>query len=134
MASFSDYLENKVLEHVVGKTSFTMPATVAIALTQTTPTDAALGTEVPNSNTYARYTTAGTAWGAAASGQISNTGIFTFATPTGSWGTVNSFALVDSATYAAGNMIAWGTLTTPQAIGTGNTVSFAAGALTITLD
>jgi hypothetical protein len=41
---------------------------------------------------------------------------------------------MDSATYGAGNMLAWSALTTPQAIGSGNTVSFAVGDLDITLD
>jgi hypothetical protein len=53
-------------------------------------------------------------------------------TPTGSWGTVTHFALMDAST--AGNMLAWADLTTPQAVGTGNTVSFAIGDLDITMD
>lgn len=135
MGSLSDYAEAKILEHIVGKTSFTMPATVAIALFTVSPTDAGGGTEVANANAYARKTTAGTDWNAAGTdGTIENATTITFTTPTGSWGTANSFALMDSATYGAGNMLAWSALTTPQAIGTGNTVSFAPGALVITLD
>lgn len=135
MASFSDYLENKILDHITGKTSFTMPGTVAIALTQTTPTDASLGTEVPNTNSYARKVTAASDWNAAgADGITENGATITFATPSGTWGTAVGFALMDSGAFGGGNMLAWGTLTTSQAIGTGNTVSFAAGALVISLD
>ena len=54
MGSFTDYLENKVLDHVVGKTSFTMPAVVAVALFTAAPSDAGGGTEVTNANNYAR--------------------------------------------------------------------------------
>ena len=134
MGSFTDYLENKVLDHVVGKTSFTMPAVVAVALFTAAPSDAGGGTEVTNANNYARKATAGTDWQAAASGATQNTAAITFNVPSGSWGTVTHFAIMDSATYGAGNMLMWSALTTPQAIGSGNTVSFAIGDLDITLD
>jgi len=134
MGSFTDYLENKVLDHVVGKTSFTMPAVVAVALFTAAPSDAGGGTEVTNANNYARKATAGTDWQAAASGATQNTAAITFNVPSGSWGTVTHFAIMDSATYGAGNMLMWSALTTPQAIGSGNTVSFAIGDLDLSLD
>jgi len=134
MGSFTDYTENRVLDHVVGKTSFTMPAVVAVALFTAAPSDAGGGTEVTNANNYARKTTAGTDWQAAASGATQNSAAITFNVPSGSWGTVTHFAIMDSATYGAGNMLMWSALTTPQAIGSGNTVSFAIGDLDITLD
>lgn len=134
MGSFTDYVENKVLDHITGKTSFTMPTTVAIALFTAAPSDAGGGTEVTNANNYARKATVGADWQAAASGATQNANAITFNVPSGSWGTVTHFALMDSATYGAGNMLGWSALTTPQAIGSGNTVSFAVGDLDITLD
>lgn len=130
MGSFTDYTENKVLDHVVGKTSFTMPS-VWIALFTAAPSDAGGGTEV-SGGSYARKSTAGADWTAASSGATSNANVITFVTPSGSWGTVTHFALMDAST--AGNMLAWSALTTPQAVGTGNVVSFAVGDLDITLD
>lgn len=130
MGSFTDYLENKVLDHVVGKTSYTMPS-VWVALFTAAPSDAGGGTEV-SGGSYARKSTAGTDWTAASGGATSNANAITFITPTGSWGTVTHFALMDAST--AGNMLAWSALNTPQAISTGNTVSFAIGDLDITLD
>jgi hypothetical protein len=44
MAGFTTYLQQKVLDHVRGKTSFTMP-TAYVALFTTNPTDAGGGTE-----------------------------------------------------------------------------------------
>lgn len=129
MASFTDYTENKVLDHVVGKTAFTMPA-IWVALFTAAPSDAGGGTEVTGGS-YARKATAGTDWAAAAAGATSNATTLTFVTPTASWGTVTHFALMDAATV--GNMIAWAPLTTSQAIGSGNTVSFAIGDLDVTL-
>lgn len=130
MAHFSDYLENKVLDHVVGKTSFTMPS-VWVGLYTAAPTDAGGGTECTGGS-YARKSTAGSDWAAASGGATSNANAITFVTPTGSWGTATHFGLFDAA--SAGNLLAWNSLTTPQAIGTGNTVSFAAGDLDVTLD
>lgn len=131
--SLTDYTEAKVLDHIVGKTSFTMPGVVAIALFTAAPSDAGGGTEVTNANNYSRKTTAGADWAAAASGATSNANVITFAVPSGSWGTVTHFAAMDSATHGAGNMLWWADLTTPQAIGSGNTVSFAVGELDITM-
>ncbi len=130
MAGFSDYVENKVLDHVVGKTSFTMPS-AWVALFTAAPTDAGGGTEC-SGGSYARKSTAGSDWAAASGGATSNSATITFVTPTGSWGTATHFALMDAST--AGNQLGWGVLTTPQAIGTGNTVSFAVGELDITCD
>jgi hypothetical protein len=128
--SFNDYLENKLLDHVVGKTSFTMPSTVYVALFTTAVNDAGGGTECTGGS-YARKLTAGSDWVAAAAGASSNATVITFVTPTGSWGTATHFALMDAVT--AGNYLGWSDLTTSQAIGSGNTVSFAIGALALTL-
>lgn len=130
MAGLTDFAENKVLDHLVGKTSWTMPS-VWIALFTAAPTDAGGGTECTGGS-YARKSTAGSDWAAAASGASSNAAAITFVTPSGSWGTATHFALMDAST--AGNMLAWNALTTPQAIGTGNLVQFAIGALTTSAD
>lgn len=129
MSSFSDYTENKVCELIVGKTGFTTP-TAYVALFTAAPSDSGGGTECTGGS-YARKSTAGSDWGAASGGVIANSAAITFVTPSGSWGTATHFALFDASTV--GNMLAWAPLTSSQAIGTGNTVSFAIGALTITV-
>jgi hypothetical protein len=136
--SFSDYAENKILDHLVGKTSWTMP-TVYVALCTSAPTDSSTGATIVEPSTsgtaYARKSTAGADWEAAASGANQNANAITFATATGAgWGTITHFALVDSGTVGAGNMLAWGSLTVSKAISAGDTASFAAGDLDITLD
>ena len=134
--SFSDYCELAVLAHVVGKTSFTMPTTY-LALVTTLPTDASIGSTLVEPSTvgtaYARLATSGL-WGTASAGAIANGSTMTFATATGAgWGTIVGFAIVDSGTVAAGNVIAWGSLTS-KTILAGDTASFAVGDLSITLD
>ncbi len=129
MASFSDYLELKVLDHVTGKAAWTNPG-VWVALFTAAPSDTGGGTEVTGGS-YARKSTAAADWAVASAGSASNAAAITFVTPSASWGTATHFGLFDAATV--GNMTAWAPLTTSQAIGSGNTVSFAIGTLTITL-
>ena len=74
--SFSDYLENALLDHVLGTTSYSQP-TIYVALYTTAPTDAGGGTEV-SGGSYARV--AVSAWDAASSGASENTNDVTFAT------------------------------------------------------
>jgi hypothetical protein len=136
MGSFSNYLEEDLLDHVVGKTAYTMPTAYA-TLATADPTDAGTGashSEVPDSNAYARKSTAGADWNAASAGAIDNANDITFVQATGSWGTVSHFTLCDNGTHGAGNMLLHGALTTSKAIGNGDTAKFAAGDLDITLD
>lgn len=128
--SKSDYAENKVLELLVGKTAFSTP-TAYVALYTAAPSDSGGGTEVSGNN-YSRKSTAGADWGSAASGSITNANAITFATPSGSWGTVTHFGIFDAST--TGNLLYWGSLTTSKTIGSGDTASFAASALVLTED
>ena len=140
MGSFSDYAENKLLDHIVGKLSFTMPVNAYVALCTVDPTDASTGAtivEVTDANSYARKQTIASDWNSSAAGSISNSADFSFPTSSGSWGIINSFALLDSATHGAGNVLAWGTLTVDKTVVSGDTVKFTGGTpgdLVITLD
>jgi len=129
--SFSDYLELKVLEHVTGKTAFTMPAAY-IGLSTADPLDTGSGLAEPVGGAYARVATTATDWATAAAGAISNATILTFAAATASWGTITHFAIFDALT--AGNLLGSGILTVSKTVGNGDTVSFAVGQLTITLN
>jgi hypothetical protein len=130
MAGYSDYAENKILDHSTGKTAFTMPS-VWVGLYTATPSDAGGGTEV-SGGSYARKSTAGSDWAAAASGSTSNAAVITFVTASGSWGTVTHFGLFDAA--SAGNLLMWASLTTSKTIGNGDVASFPIGNLVLTLD
>ena len=134
--SFSDYLELELLDHVFGAASYSAPATLYFGLSTATITDSTTGTTVtePSGNAYARKseTNNSTLFPAASAGQKKNGTAITFAQATGSWGTITDFFIADAATL--GNILAYGTLTTSKAIGNGDTASFAANDLTITLD
>ncbi len=130
MGSFSNYLENKILDHVFKTASFTVPTNIYVALSTADPTDSGGSIAEPSGNAYAR--TACNTWDAASGGAIANTGAVTFPTATGSWGTITHFALFDAST--AGNMLAHGSLAVSKAITTGDTPKFNAGDIDITLD
>lgn len=127
--SFSDYTENKVLDHVVGKTSFTMPSAY-LALFTVAPTDAGGGTEV-SGGAYARKLTAGADWTVAAAGSSSNATVLTFVTASANWGTIVAAAVMDAA--SAGNMLIWGDLTVSKVVNSGDTLSFPIGNIVFTL-
>jgi hypothetical protein len=131
--SKSDYLENKLLDHVLGNAAYTAPATVYIALYTTAPTDAGGGTEV-SGGSYARkdVTNNSTNWPAASGGAKSNGTEITFATATADWGTVVAFGIFDQLT--SGNLLYWATLTTSKSILNGDTAKFAVGDIDITED
>jgi hypothetical protein len=136
MAGMSDATELKVLEHLVAKTSYTMPTSpLYLALT----TAAVLDTDTAGSITeatytgYARKSVAGTDWGTAAAGQIANANAITFAACTGSTSTVIGWALCTTSS-GAGAIQVYGTLTSMVVSITQTPVNFAVGALVITAD
>lgn len=135
MASASNYLENKLLDHITGKTAYTKP-TVYLALCTADPTDAGTGAsmnEVPDAGAYARVATSGATWNAASGGSTTNAAAITFTKATGSWGTITHFVLIDSGTHGAGNVIAHGALDASKAVISGDTVEFAIDSIDITL-
>ena len=132
--SKSDFLENELLDHVLGNAAYTAPANVYVALYTVAPTDAGGGTEVAAAGAYARVTVVNNAtnWPTASAGLKSNGTEITFAEATASWGTVVAFAIMDALTL--GNFLYWADLTTSKVIDIGDTAKFAVGDLDITED
>lgn len=136
MASKSNYLENKVLDHCLGDGSFTMPAAVYLALCTVVPTDASTGATITEANYtgYARKQIAASDLSAASSGSKTNSSAITFADCTAGSSTIVGFAILDSGTTGAGNVLYWGTVTS-KTIDTSNTPpTVAVGALVVTED
>lgn len=124
MGSITNYLENELLDHVLNA-SYTPAATIYLCLCTADPTDAATGAsmnEVANSGSYAR--TAIT-FDAAASRTVVQAAAVTFPTATGSWGTITHWAIADSGTHGAGNVLATGALAASKSVISGNTPSVA---------
>jgi hypothetical protein len=133
MGSFTDYLENELLDHVWGGADYSRPATLYVALSTTTIADDGTNQTEPSGGSYARVavTNNSTNWPAASGGAKANGTAITFPTATAGWGTIVDFSIMDDPT--AGNMLAYGTLTTSKTIDSGDTASFAIGDLDITL-
>ncbi len=137
MGSFSDYLEDALLDHVFGTGSgkllaYTQPDKF-IALSTTTLYDTTSGSLIsePSAAAYARVEMA--TWDIAASGATENTNVITFAQATASWGTITDFAICDSSVTGTGNVLAYGALTISKSVASGDTPKFATGDIDITL-
>jgi hypothetical protein len=129
-AVISDYLEAKILNHVLRNTAYTSPGTsVYVSLHTANPTDVGNGAEV-SGGSYARVQV--TAWNAPSSRATANTNGITFPTATGSWGTVTHVGIWDAA--SAGNLLFYGALNVSKTVTSGVTFSIAAGDLDIALD
>ena len=145
----SDYLENKIIDHLFRQVSFTAPTALFVGLYTATPSDTGGGTEVSTTNTgYGRAALAPstTNWAATngatttsatssgTSGTTSNNVAVTYGTPVSTnWGTVSFFGIFDATT--AGNLLWWGALTAPKTINVGDAApSFAISSLSLQVD
>lgn len=123
---FTTYLADNILDHILGKTSYTMPTTW-IGLSSTTPALDGTGITEPSGGSYARVPTAGL-WNAAAAGVSTNSADIAFATATGIW--VSGADLTYGVEWDAatgGNVLAYGALTTPKPVGIGDTFKIPSG-------
>jgi len=126
MSAMSDYLENEILDHILGTGAYTMPTTVYVGLSTGSFNDDNSGTELSGSG-YARQSIA---FNAASNGTADNSGSVDFPAATGSWGTVSHFGLFDAST--GGNLLIHGALTASKAVATGDILRVAAGDMDIT--
>jgi hypothetical protein len=132
MGSFADYLENAVLDHVFKNGSLSQPTNIYIALCKSTIADDDTGSTLPgevSGGAYARKVC--NTWDAASGGATENTGAITFEQATADWGTVTDFAIVDHLT--TGNVLGYGKLTQSKTVSSGDTASFAAGDIDVSL-
>ncbi len=136
MPGKSNYLADKILDHVVGGSTYTPPAQLFFALFNTTPADDGTGgTEVSTGGTaYARAAVANnlTQFPAASGQSKSNQNDVVYATATASWGTINGAGVYDAVT--AGNLLYVNALVAAKTVDSGDTARFPAGTLIWTED
>lgn len=125
--SLSNYAENKVLDHVLGTTSYTMPSTY-LALFTVAPTDSTSGTEATGGS-YARQSLSGL-FTAASGGASSNNANIDFAGMPAC--TIVAIGIMDNS--SGGNLLVHGTLTANKVLDAGDTLRIATGDLDITID
>lgn len=132
--SKSDVYEVDVLKATTGQATTILSTTpltaVWIALFTTAPSDSAAGTEVTGGS-YARQDSKGK-WAVPSAGSVATNAVITFPTASANWGTVAAFAIMSAST--GGAILMWGDLTASKTVNSGDTASFASGALTLTED
>ena len=126
MSAMSDYLENEVLDHILGTGAYTMPTTVYVGLSTGSFNDDNSGTELSGSG-YARVSAT---FSVASGGTTSNSGAIEFPAATGSWGTVSHFGIFDAS--SSGNLLIHGAFSASKAITTGDILRISVGDLDIT--
>jgi|TARA_R110002096_G_scaffold52845_3_gene137750 hypothetical protein len=144
MAGFTNYLEDKIINHLFGDATgvgqadnYVAPTTWYVGLQTASPSDSAGGTEVSGGG-YARQSVA---WSLQTGGvaQASNTSALTWDAATTDWGQVTHAGVYDAAT--SGNLIAYETLTkadfstaNPKTVNTGDIFKIDSANLKIQLD
>jgi hypothetical protein len=106
----------KIIDHLNGKTTFTLPAAAAAALATTAPTSTTTGVTIVEAayTSYTRVTLTQASWSNAATAATpsvaTNNGAITWPNCTGSTSTLLGFMITDNATLAQGANLWYGTL------------------------
>jgi hypothetical protein len=123
--SASDYLETKLLNHVLRNAAFTQPSALYMALHTADPGDSGTASEVTGGS-YAQQTIA---FGSTAGSTAVSSGVVNFASMPAC--TVTHFSIRDA---SGGNPLFIGPLSTPQTVTAGQTLTFPAGQVSVSAD
>jgi hypothetical protein len=127
--SATNYLENEVLDHILGEGTrdYTSPTLYIGLFTAVADGETGSVTEV-SGGSYAR---AAVDFNAASGGSATNNGDVTFTTATADWGTVTHVGIYDAST--AGNLLIYATLDTSKTVSNGDTFVIQDTNLTVSL-
>lgn len=141
MSGFSRYTDRALLNALFGKTSsfgaLASAPTIYVGLSSTTPSKTGTNVTEPSGDGYARVETAASDWNAATDASpsvIDNAAEIEFPTATDDWASGSNmtyFVAYDAA--SGGNFLGRGALSTPKAVLSGDTPTFAAGECNIQL-
>jgi len=130
--SYSNDLETKVMNHLFGLASWTAPSGLFVSLHTADPGET--GASEVSGNGYARVSAGigASNWTITAQ-TVTNDNALTFTGPTpAAWGTITHFGISDAS--VAGNFVGGAALTSSRSSVINVDLSFAASALTATLD
>ena len=128
MAEFSDFMEDKIIDHLLRNQAYTPPTSVYVALFTTATDDAGGGTEVSGGG----YVRQAVTLSAASGGASSNSAAVTFPQATADWGTVTHLAIMDA--ESGGEMLMHSILDASKTINNGDTFKINTGDLDITVE
>lgn len=126
MSAMSNYLENEILDHILGTGAFTHPSTVYVGLATATFGEGNTGTELTG-NGYARQSAT---FSAASNGTTSNSSAIEFPAATGSQGTISHFGIFDAS--SGGNLLIHGAFSASKTIAAGDILKIDTGDLDVT--
>ena len=129
MAALSDHAEKLLLDWMMTSGTATRPTAWFVALYTAAPSDAGGGTEVSGAG-YARQSVAFNA-AATPGGTTSNSADVSFTAAGGDYGTVTHLGIFDAS--SAGNLLWHGALTASKAVEDGDTITFTAGNIDLTM-
>ena len=129
MAALSDHAEKLLLDFLMTTGTATRPTNWYVALYTGAPSDSGGGTEVSGAG-YARQAVA---FDAATSpgGTTSNSGDVSFTAAGGNYGTVTHLGIFDAS--SSGNLLWHGALTADKTVEDGDTITFTAGNIDLTM-
>lgn len=129
MAALSDYAEKLLLDWMMTTGSATRPTAWYVALYTAAPSDSGGGTEVSGAG-YARQSVT---FDAASSpgGTTSNSADVSFTAVGGDYGTVTHMGIFDAA--SSGNLLWHGVLSASKTVEDGDTITFSAGNIDLTM-
>ena len=129
MAALSDYAEKLLLDWMMTSGSATRPTAWYVALYTAAPSDSGGGTEVSTGG-YARQSVV---FDAATSpgGTTSNSADVSFTSVGGNYGTVTHMGIFDAST--GGNLLWHGVLSASKTVEDGDTITFSAGNIDLTM-
>jgi len=135
MSDFSDYYENKIIDHMFRNVAFTVPTTVYLALfTASTNLESNNPSAEVSGGSYARQAIT---LSAGSGGATSNSADITFPTATAGWGTVTHVAIVDhvsNVTWGTNvNVLMWAAMASSKLVDSGDQLKFLTGEVDLTV-
>ncbi len=125
--AWTDYLANKMLDHVFSDAIFTPAANLYWGLSTTAPAADGSNITEPTSNNYSRVLANASHMSAASGRSKTNSSELSFPTPSGDWNTVNNAVLFDAPT--AGNALLYAPISA-RTISSGDSPKIPIGGIT----
>ena len=135
MSEFSDYYENKIIDHMLRAQAFTPPATLYVALFTGSAASALEANNPTTEVSGGGYARKAVTLSAGSSGATANTNEVDFGTASAAWGEVTHAAIVDHETNTTWgtnvNVLMFTPLTANKTVASGDIVKIEVGSLTV---